>query len=107
MSYFTVTREARPGWVKDEGIAHQPGLEDHAEFMNLLAEQGFVLFGGPLSGTEEGRLRALLVIDSSSEAEIERCLADDPWTLSDRLRTVNIEPWKIFVGADRLSSVAG
>ena len=47
--------------------------------MNALADEGFVLFAGPLAGTEHGRLRALLIVNADSEAEIHRRLADDPW----------------------------
>jgi uncharacterized protein YciI len=73
-------------------------------FMNALADQGFVLFGGPLAGTEHGRLRALIIVNADSEAEIRRRLADDPWAATERLVTVSIEPWTIFVGAERLFS---
>jgi hypothetical protein len=57
MSCFAVIREAGPGW-NDGGIAGQPDVNDHAGFMNALADEGFVLFAGPLAGTESGRLRA-------------------------------------------------
>ena len=103
MSYFAVIREAGPAWTEG-GITAQPNVDDHAAFMNTLADQGFVLFGGPLAGTERGRLRALLIVKADSEAEIHGRLADDPWAASERLRTVSIEPWNILVGADRVSS---
>ena len=72
--------------------------------MNALADQGFVLFAGPLAGTEHGRVRVLLIVNADSEAEIHRRLADDPWAPTEQLRIVSIEPWKILVGAERLSS---
>jgi uncharacterized protein YciI len=103
MSYFAVIREAGPGWTAG-GIFEQPAVNDHAAFMNALADEAFVLFGGPLAGSEHGRVRVLLVVDSDSEAEIHRRLADDPWAFTDQLRIVSIEPWKILVGAERLSS---
>jgi uncharacterized protein YciI len=104
MSYFTVIREAGPSWTDAEGIAEQPALSDHAAFMNALADEGLVLFGGPLAGSEQGRLRALLIVDADSEAEIHRRLANDPWVRTGQLVTTNIEPWNIFVGAERLST---
>jgi uncharacterized protein YciI len=67
--------------------------------MNALAEEEFVLFGGPLAGSEHGRVRALLIVNAESEAEIDRRLADDPWVPTKQLITVSIEPWEIFVGA--------
>jgi uncharacterized protein YciI len=105
MSYFAVTREAGPAWT-DGGIATQPGAGDHASFMNALADDQFVLFAGPLAGTERGRLRVLLIVDADSEAEIAGRLAEDPWTISAQLEVARIEPWKIFVGAERLSHEA-
>jgi uncharacterized protein YciI len=103
MSYFAVIREAGPAWTDGEGIAAQPAVSDHAAFMNALADEGFVLFGGPLAGSEHGRIRALLIVDAGSEEEIHRRLADDPWVPTGQLVTTSIEPWNIFVGGERLS----
>jgi uncharacterized protein YciI len=104
VSYFAVIREAGPAWTDGKGIMEQPGAGDHAAFMNALADEGLVLFAGPLAGTEHGRLRALLITDAQSEAEIQHRLAHDPWTLSERLQITSIEPWNLFVGAQRLAA---
>jgi uncharacterized protein YciI len=104
MSYFAVIREAGPVWTDRKGITEQPGVNEHAAFMNALADKGLVLFAGPLAGTEHGRLRALLIMDAEGEAEIDRRLADDPWTSTGQLQITSIEPWNVFVGAERLSS---
>jgi uncharacterized protein YciI len=104
MSYFAVIREAGPAWTDGKEISEQPAMSDHAAFMNALADEGFVLFGGPLAGSERGRLRVLLIVDADSEAEIQRRLAVDPWVSTEQLLTVSVEPWNIFVGAERLSS---
>ncbi len=100
MSYFAVIRQAGRAWT-DVGITAQPATGDHAMFMNTLADEGFVLFAGPLAGTEHGRLRALLILSADDEAEIHRRLADDPWTISGQLDIATIEPWDIVVGAQR------
>jgi uncharacterized protein YciI len=105
MSYYAVSREAGPGW-NDGGIADQPDVADHAAFMNRLADEGFVLFAGPLAGTETARLRVLLIVDSEDEDEIRHRLADDPWVPTDKLVTTSIEPWNLIVGAERLSALA-
>lgn len=104
MSYFAVIREAGPGWTDGQGTMGQPGVGDHAAFMNALADDGFVVLAGPLAGTEH--LRVQLIIDADSEAEINRRLADDPWTPAGRLVITSIEPWNIIVGAHRLSAVS-
>ena len=103
MSLYAVTREAGPGWASG-GIFEQPAVSEHAAFLNGLAGQGFLLFGGPLAGSENGRVRALLIVDAESEAEIHRRLADDPWVPTGQLLTTGVEPWKILVGAERLPS---
>jgi uncharacterized protein YciI len=47
-----------------KGAFEQPGASDHAAFMNQLAEHGFLLFAGPLAGSETGRIRVLLIVDA-------------------------------------------
>jgi uncharacterized protein YciI len=73
--------------------------------MNRLAADGFVLFAGPLAGSEEGGVRALLVVNAENEAEIHRRLAHDPWVEGEQLVTASVEPWKILVGEERLVPV--
>jgi uncharacterized protein YciI len=106
MSYFAVIREAGPGWTDGKATLEQPGAADHSAFMNTLADDGLVLFAGPLAGTEHGRLRALLIIDAENEAEISRRLGHDPWAASDRLQITSIEPWSIYVGAQQLAAAS-
>ena len=71
--------------------------------MNTLAGEGFVLFAGPLAGSEQGRIRVLLIVDAPGETDIRRRLAGDPWASTSRLVTTSIEPWNLLVGAHRLS----
>ena len=105
MSYFTVLREAGTTW-RDGGIASQPAMDEHAAFMNALADEGLVLFAGPLAGTEAGLLHAQLIINAGNEAEIRRRLTDDPWSISQQLKITSIESWNVFVGAERLATVS-
>ena len=102
MSLYSVIREAGPGFL-DGGIAAQPDVADHAAFMNGLAEQGLILFGGPLAGTETGHLRALLIVSADGEDEIRHRLNDDPWVRMERLVITSIESWNVIVGAGRLA----
>jgi uncharacterized protein YciI len=104
MSLFALTRQAGPAWSVG-GIYDQPGVNEHAAFMNALADEGFVLFAGPLAGSEQGRVRVLLIVEAEDAAEIERRFAADPWVLSGQLVTSSVEPWLILVGADRLPTV--
>jgi uncharacterized protein YciI len=101
MSLFVVIREAGQGWT-DGGAFDQPQVNDHAAFMNTLVGDGFVHFAGPLAGSEQGRIRALVIVDAENEADIHARLAEDPWAVAQLLVTASIEPWSLFVGANRL-----
>ncbi len=96
------TREAGPGWTDGKGAFEQPAVNDHAAFMNRLADQGFVLFAGPLAGTEHDRIRVLLIAEAASEADVNRRLADDPWVRTQRLVTTSVERG-IFSSAQSVS----
>ena len=104
MSYFVVIRDAGPGWNDGQSAFEQPDAEEHAAYMNALADQGIVLFAGPLAGSEYGRIHVLLIVKVDGEADIDRHLAGDPWAQTQRLVTTSVEPWTLFVGADRLSA---
>jgi uncharacterized protein YciI len=103
MSYFAVIRDAGPGWTDGKGAFEQPGMDDHAAFMNALADEGIVLLAGPLAGSEHGRIRVLLIVVADNEADIHDRLATDPWARARRLVTASVEPWNLIVGADRIS----
>lgn len=99
MSLFVVHREAGTAWTEGKGAFDQPGVSEHAAFMNGLADDGLIVAAGPLAGTESGRIRVLLIADADQEAEIVRRLADDPWERAGRITTTSIEPWTLLVGA--------
>jgi uncharacterized protein YciI len=104
MTLFAVTREAGPGWTDGKGAFEQPAANEHAAFMNSLADDGFVLFAGPLAGSEHDRIRVLLIADAASEADVHERLADDPWARTHQLATTRVEPWKLLVGAERVGA---
>jgi uncharacterized protein YciI len=104
MSLFAVTREAGPSWTDGKGAFEQPAVNDHAAFMNNLADNGFALFAGPLAGSEHDRIRVLLIAEAASEAEIHHRLAEDPWVRTHRLVTTSVEPWNLHLGAERLGA---
>jgi uncharacterized protein YciI len=99
MSVFVVTREAGSGWAPG-GVFDQQAVDSHSAYMKALADQGTLLLAGPLADTETGRVRVLLVSDARNVDEIERRLADDPWTIGGQLRVTRIEPWNLLVGGE-------
>jgi uncharacterized protein YciI len=66
---------------------------EHAEFMDALAAEGFVVLGGPVGGGEE----VLLVIESSSQEAVRTRLDADPWSEAGLLRIARVEPWTILL----------
>src|SRR5262245_42941128 len=54
----------------------QDGWDEHAAFVDRLADEGGVVLGGPLGDPEYGQ--ALLVVAAESEDEIRMRLADEP-----------------------------
>jgi uncharacterized protein YciI len=106
MSLYAVVREAGPGWTEGKSAFDQAGVDEHASFMNELADEGFVLYAGPLAGSERGRIRALVILDAPNGEELHRRLAEDPWARTDRIVTSSVEPWTLFVGTDQLPDKA-
>jgi uncharacterized protein YciI len=91
---FAVIREAGPAWDSTKQLREQESWPDHAAFMNALADEGFVVVGGPLNGGP----KTLLVVDSSGEQEIRARLAEDPWAPLGLLTVASVEPWEVLLG---------
>jgi uncharacterized protein YciI len=101
MSYFAIVREAGSAWDRAKPLREQPAWDEHAEFMNALAEDGFVVVGGPVDGGP----KTLLIVDAGDEAEIRSRLDDDPWTAMGLLAIASIEPWEILLGSALVSTL--
>ena len=94
--YFLVERGKGPAWDHDRGRREQDGWEDHAAFMDALAEEGFIVLGGPI-GVGDGE-NTLLIIDAQDEETLRARLADDPWP-QDLLTIESIRPWSVWLRA--------
>src|SRR5262245_57635841 len=93
-TFFVVQRRSGPEWNRSVSLEAQTGWDAHADFMDGLEAEGFVVLGGPV-GDET---RALLVIDAGSENEIRETLANDPWSES-HLVIESIDLWTIRLGS--------
>ena len=92
---FAVIRCRGAAWQSSRDLEDQQAWRAHAEFMDGLANEEFVVLGGPLEGTPE----VLLIARAESAEEIERRLAEDPWAKMDLLRITRIAPWTLRLGA--------
>jgi hypothetical protein len=96
MSHFLVTEVPGPRWDRTRPRREQDGWDQHAAFIDSLAERGDIVVGGPLGDPDFGP--ALLVFAAESENEVRRRLADDPWI--DTILTVeSIQRWSIWIGS--------
>lgn len=95
--YYAVIRERGENWDTRLSLRQQEQWDEHAAFMDALADDGFVVLGGPLGNGET----FLLTVNAKSEQEIAARLADDPWTPLGLLRTARVERWEILLGADQ------
>ena len=92
---FAVTRSLGSAWNYSLPLEQQDDWPAHADFMNALHAEGFVLLGGPLEGTSD----VLLIIRASDANEIHVRLAADSWTAKDLLRIRQIVPWVVRLGS--------
>jgi uncharacterized protein YciI len=90
---FVVRRERGRPWDFSRDLREQDGFDEHARFMDLLVDEGFILLGGPLDGDRE----VLLVIAAPSEQAIHERLAQDNWTPNGMLTTKSVERWTILL----------
>jgi len=91
---FAVTRTHGWQWNPGRSLEEQDFWQPHADFMNALVHDGFVLLGGPLEGTPD----VLLIIRANHADQIMMRLADDPWSRHGLLRLAHIDPWSLRLG---------
>jgi uncharacterized protein YciI len=93
MAVFALTLVAGANWNPSRPRREQQGWDEHAAFMDVLVEEGFVVLGGPVGDGE----RILLVVEATDEREIEARLREDPWAADDLLRIGGIERWTVWL----------
>ena len=76
-SLFAVINTRGPNWDDSKPMEEQVDWRGHADFMNALAADGFVLLGGPFTGTRD----VLLIVCAEDRQEVETRLAPDCWVV--------------------------
>ena len=92
---FAVMVARGPAWRDAQPMEGQAEWTAHAQFMDALVDEGFVVLGGPLAGSAD----VLLIVRAESSEEIEERLAPDPWRRLGLLETKRISPWTLRLGA--------
>jgi uncharacterized protein YciI len=90
---FAVTLERGGPWDWSRGLREQDGFDEHAQFMDALVDDGFILLGGPLEGERE----ILHVIRAGSEQEVRSRLAADSWHQNGMLAVTSIRSWTVLL----------
>ena len=83
-------------WDWTRGLREQDGWDEHAQFMDGLVDDGFIVLGGPLSD----EVRVAHAVESESEDAIRATFARDPWS-ETHLRVESVEPWTIRLDGRR------
>ena len=97
---FLVRQARGPAWDPARSRREQDGWDRHADFVDRLAAEGRILLAGPI-GDVDGE-HVVLIVRAASTEEARELFAGDPW-LGSILRIESIEPWTVWVGADRLA----
>lgn len=92
---FLVTRSRGSRWDDSRPMEEQEQWRAHAEFMDALERDGFVILGGPIDGTRE----ALLVVRAADEGQIQARLSGDPWSRNHLLCVSEIRAWTLRLGS--------
>jgi uncharacterized protein YciI len=92
---FAAIRKRGPRFQAGLSLEAQEQWREHADFMNTMQADGFVVLAGPLEGTDE----VLLVFRAESAEEVRKRLDEDPWTQLGLLGDTRIAPWTLRMGS--------
>jgi uncharacterized protein YciI len=98
VAFFVVLRRTGPQWDPDLPLEQQSGWKIHADFMDALVEEGFVVLGGPLADEH----RVVLAVEADSEAAVRETLARDPWS-ETHLVVDSVDRWTIRLDGRRVA----
>ena len=93
---YLVRVERGGPWDWSRDMREQEKWREHADFMNGLVDDGFILLGGPLAGDRE----AFHVVDAPTERELRARFAQDPWAQNGMLTVTSVECWTILLAPE-------
>ena len=93
MSYFLCVLVHGPGWDDKRPIREQAGWAEHADFMDQLVDDGFIVVGGPIGA---GDTTAHLIA-ADDERSVRARLAEDPWAEDGHLTVGSVRPWALWL----------
>jgi uncharacterized protein YciI len=88
VTVFLVTvHRSGPRWDPTRSLEEQSDWPAHADYMDGLVEDGFIVLGGPLADEH----RVVHAVEAESEYVVRATLARDPWS-ETHLHVASIEP---------------
>lgn len=94
---FLILSTSGPNRDLSRDTREQAFWNEHAVFIDILVDEGFILLGGPL--VDEGG--AVLVVNAEDETAVREKLKNDPWYLNGILRLESVKRWQIFIDQRR------
>ena len=91
--FHVVLARSGPEYDLSKPLEEQSRWRDHADFMDGLVDEGFIVLGGPLAD----EYRNVHVVDAESEQEVRDTFARDPWSGS-HLEVDSVDAWTIRLG---------
>jgi uncharacterized protein YciI len=95
-TFLVLVRRTGPEWDASRPMEEQSDWDAHAEFMDRLVDDGFIVLGGPLADEE----RVVHVVEAASEQAVRATLARDPWSQT-HLVIDSIDPWTLRLDSRR------
>ena len=94
--FHVVLLRSGPEWASSRPLEEQSGWREHAQFMDALVDDGFVVLGGPLADEH----RVVHVVEAESEQAVRDTLARDPWS-GTHLVVDSVDAWTIRLDGRR------
>jgi hypothetical protein len=88
--FHVVLHRSGPRWDPSRPMEQQSDWAAHADFMDGLVADGFVVLGGPLADER----RVVHVVEATSEEAVRETLARDPWH-GTHLVVDSVDAWTI------------
>jgi uncharacterized protein YciI len=98
VALFVALRRTSPQRDPTLPLEQQSGWKIHADLMDALVEEGFVVLGGPLADEH----RVVLAVEADSEAAVRETLARDPWSQT-HLLVDSVDRWTIRLDRRRVA----
>ena len=97
---YMVEYEAGPSYLPGRPFAEQPGIGEHAAYMDQLHDAEILIFGGPFFDELDPLVMtgATLFLDVRSETEAREIVDQDPAIVHGLLTVVDVMPFMAMIG---------